>query len=403
MGKTVFLGVEGSGKTTLMMALAKEFERRKADGFYLKPLSRDSFRFLKMLPEKIGEGTFPHQTASLRDLTWEIEENGVAVGELSVLDYPGEIYRLAFLDAKDEPDPESFRQKVTANKTEIDALLNAVKAAGNIYVLFNLADAEDLGGNARNLDAVWVTNACLHLLKRLESKPAIEILLTQADKYESIGINTASFSLDSIDLIGHDHADVPWSFISAAATHESGYGIDKLIKDIWECQTFRQRAEALRINDFDFNSHYKLIGSDWSSKVALDFFGADTASQVLEEAVAFYSEISRPEKRAILDSEFELGAKISDCESLLACFSKRDLSSKKCGVRLSKADMKASLVGQYVFQSEQGRMQAKNIRAHIDLLFTREGFGSNIAIMFFLIGLILFMAFCVVMAVATKK
>lgn len=32
MGKTVFLGVEGAGKTALTMALVKAFERHKADG-----------------------------------------------------------------------------------------------------------------------------------------------------------------------------------------------------------------------------------------------------------------------------------------------------------------------------------------------------------------------------------
>ena len=46
MSKTVFLGVEGSGKTTLTMALARAFESHKNEGWYLKPLSRDSFRFL---------------------------------------------------------------------------------------------------------------------------------------------------------------------------------------------------------------------------------------------------------------------------------------------------------------------------------------------------------------------
>ena len=48
MGKTVFLGVEGSGKTTLMMALAKEFERQgrwllsEAVEPRLVPLSQDA-------------------------------------------------------------------------------------------------------------------------------------------------------------------------------------------------------------------------------------------------------------------------------------------------------------------------------------------------------------------------
>lgn len=324
----------------------------------------------------MAKGPSPHQTASLRDLSWEIEENGTPICELSVLDYPGEIYRLAFLDEKDESDPESFRQKVAANKAEIDALLNAVKVADNIFVLFNLADAEDLGGNSRNLDAVWVTNACLHLLKRLESKPSVEILLTQSDRYESIGIDPAFFSLESIDLIGHDHTDVPWRFISAVATHDSEYGMDGLIKNIVDYSTLRQRASALRINSFDFNSHYKLIGSGWSSKVALDFFGADIASLVFNEAESFYNSFSRPYMRNILDTEFELGAKINDGKGLLDHFNQIAEMSKKDGARMSKDDMKNKLVG-LKFQSEYGKVQAKNIRAHVDILFNNGKFGMT--------------------------
>ena len=128
MSKTVFLGVEGSGKTSLTVALAQAFENHKEEGWYLKPLSRDSFRFLKTLPD-ILDGNFPSQTADLRELRWQAEYEGNDLGEIAILDYPGEIYRLAFLDANDERDPEAFRQKVAANRPEINALLHAIKEA----------------------------------------------------------------------------------------------------------------------------------------------------------------------------------------------------------------------------------------------------------------------------------
>jgi len=229
MSKIVFLGVEGSGKTTLTMALAKAFGRHRSEGWYLKPLSRDSFRFLKMLPENLNEGTFPHQTADLRELSWQVEHKDKPITDISILDYPGEIYRLAFLDEKDERDPDSFRQKVAANRHEIDALLNAVKDAERVFVLFNLNDAVDLAGNPRNLDAVWVTNACLHLLKKLNPKPDIQLLLTQADKYRAAGKDLSNFSLDEIDLVGHDHKDVPWRFVSVLDAPESEYGVDGVV------------------------------------------------------------------------------------------------------------------------------------------------------------------------------
>lgn len=229
MSKTVFLGVEGSGKTSLTVALAQSFENHKKEGWYLKPLSRDSFRFLKTLPD-ILDGNFPSQTADLRELRWQAEYEGNDLGEIAILDYPGEIYRLAFLDANDERDPEAFRQKVAANRPEINALLHAIKEANDVFVLFNLSDGMDLRGNPRNLDAVWVTNECLKLLKRLESKPRIRLIFTQADRYRDAGLDLATFSPKSIDLIGHDHSDIPWSLVSVIDKSESEYGIDSIVQ-----------------------------------------------------------------------------------------------------------------------------------------------------------------------------
>lgn len=243
MSKTVFLGVEGSGKTTLTMALARAFESHKSEGWYLKPLSRDSFRFLKTLPETL-DGNFPSQTADLRELRWQAEYKGHDLGEIAILDYPGEIYRLAFLDEKDERDPEAFRQKVASNKPEIDALLGAIKEAEDVFVLFNLADGMDLRNNPRNLDTVWVTNECLKLLKRLESKPRIRLLFTQVDRYRDAGLDLSSFSPKSIDLIGHDHSDIPYSLVSSIDPSESEYGIDKIvIGDLLNC------AENTTVNE----------------------------------------------------------------------------------------------------------------------------------------------------------
>ena len=195
MSRIVFLGVEGSGKTTLTLALARAFEKHRSEGWYLKPLTRDSFRLLKMLPEEFDGTTFPSQTADLRELSWEVEYNGKVLTDLSVLDYPGEIYRLAFLDEKDERDPASFRAKVDANRKEIAALMNAVKEAEHVFVLLNLQDAEDLGSTPRNLDAIWVTNACLHILKRLERKPEIIFRRSSSKTLTSSGMIIAIFRM----------------------------------------------------------------------------------------------------------------------------------------------------------------------------------------------------------------
>lgn len=266
MSKTVFLGVEGSGKTSLTVALAQAFENHKEEGWYLKPLSRDSFRFLKTLPDML-DGNFPSQTADLRELRWQAEYEGNDLGEIAILDYPGEIYRLAFLDANDERDPEAFRQKVAANRPEINALLHAIKEANDVFVLFNLSDGMDLRGNPRNLDAVWVTNECLKLLKRLESKPRIRLLFTQADRYRDAGLDLATFSPKSIDLIGHDHSDIPWSLVSVIDQPVSKYGIDGIVRLFMEPPLKRLLDLKMPIDLANINID-KLICDAWDYDVS---------------------------------------------------------------------------------------------------------------------------------------
>lgn len=340
MSKIVFLGVEGSGKTTLTTALAKAFERHRSEGWYLKPLSRDSFRFLKMLPENLDEGAFPHQTAALRELSWQVEYNDNILTDISILDYPGEIYRLAFLDEKDERDPESFRQKVAANRREIDALLKAVKEAERVFVLFNLSDAVDLGGNPRNLDAVWVTNACLHLLKKLKPRPDIRLLLTQADRYRDVGKDLSKFSLEEIDLVGHDHKDVQWRFVSSLDKPASEFCIDRWIFELIENGTYNEfvkQRQLLRLNTLIFTKQITLIKKLFGSKEEFVYNHRGDVSVAIQEATAFCEQY-----RVFLtqDSSDSVADMLEDAKNidqgLVLSGNLMPLSSKQLGYELGK-------------------------------------------------------------------
>ena len=236
------------------------------------------------------DGNFPSQTADLRELRWQAEYEGNDLGEIAILDYPGEIYRLAFLDANDERDPEAFRQKVAANRPEINALLHAIKEANDVFVLFNLSDGMDLRGNPRNLDAVWVTNECLKLLKRLESKPRIRLIFTQADRYRDAGLDLATFSPKSIDLIGHDHSDVPWSLVSVIDPSESEYGIDGIVQ-LLITEPLQKLFASWQPADLNNIDVAKLVGhdkSDWNKvRVNQGRFGSiETTVNTTNAAIA---------------------------------------------------------------------------------------------------------------------
>ena len=232
MGNITFLGVEGSGKTVLTMALVNAFKAHEHEGWFLRPETRGAFRFLEQVPSELKEGTLPHQTTSLRHLAWSVVKDGEHQQTLDVLDYPGEVYRLAFLNAEDEADPEAFRARVQAHQAEIKALLGHLFQSEHIFVLFNIVDSRDLAGNAKNLDAVWVTNACLDYLHRLPHKPRITLLLTQIDKYvdlEQYELDPKVYYTHHLPLIAHNFPQLDVCAVAALGAADSTFGIDAIL------------------------------------------------------------------------------------------------------------------------------------------------------------------------------
>ena len=232
MGKVVFLGVEGSGKTTLAMALTKAFARHAAEGWYLRPEGRGAYNFATIAPSDFATDGFPAQTSAAREMTWKVTRDGVERGDIQILDYPGEIYRLAFLTAEDEPDPDAFRARAEANAEELGVLNRAIEEAESLYVLFNLQDALDLRGDDANRSAVWVTNECLKRLKALPAKPRVTLVFTQVDRYQTDDDFLHSFTPSELDLIGHDHPDVDWMMVSVLVPPDSEFGIDAFVRRV---------------------------------------------------------------------------------------------------------------------------------------------------------------------------
>lgn len=238
MGKVTFLGVEGSGKTVLTMAIAEAFREHEAEGFLLRPDTRESFRFLVQNPSGLfhgeGEEGLPHQTTRLKYLKWTIMHQGQELRSFDTLDYPGEIYRLAFLDAKDSTDPDEFKERFAAHEAEVEELLGHLTDSDLVFVLFNLSDALDLAHNPDNLDAVWVTNACLGYLQRLPQKPRFALLLTQIDRYISAtdeAFDVRAFLKEKMPLIANNYPDLEVLAVSAL---KGGNGIHSINRIVFE-------------------------------------------------------------------------------------------------------------------------------------------------------------------------
>lgn len=271
MGNITFLGVEGSGKTVLTMALVNAFKAHEHEGWFLRPETRGAFRFLEQVPSELKEGTLPHQTTALRQLAWSVVKDGEHQQTLDILDYPGEVYRLAFLNAEDESDSDEFRARVQAHQEEIKGLLGHLILSEHIFVLFNLSDAKDLGSNAKNLDAVWVTNACLDYLHRLPHKPRITLLLTQIDRYvdlEQYEFDPKVYVSHHLPLLANNFPNLDVCAVAALGAADSTYGIDSIllrslfnasavqgaITQVQECRRALKRALAISATGVNFCS-----------------------------------------------------------------------------------------------------------------------------------------------------
>ena len=276
MKNVTFLGVEGSGKTVLTTALANIFREHEKDGWYLRPDSRESFRFLEQAPASLEAGSMPHQTTSLKRLAWSVQLNRETIRTFDVLDYPGEIYRLAFLEAKDDSDPSSFAQRVAANKEDIDAVLSHLMESDQVFVLFNLADSTDLSKNGANLDAVWVTNACLDYLHRLPNRPTITLLLTQIDRYADLSkyeLDPDVYVAHHLPLIHRNFPNLDVLAVSAVGPANATFGIDSIIlRCLFECEAIQKIVTSLKDNSRQVY--------DWLGKMSLNSMTTTSASYV---------------------------------------------------------------------------------------------------------------------------
>lgn len=274
MKNVVFLGVEGAGKTVLTYALVNAFRAHANDGWYLRPDTRESFRFLSQFPEDLTFENLPHQTTALKHLAWSVQLNERTQRMLDVLDYPGEIYRLAFLNAKDDTDPVSFAQRVDANREDIDALFAHLADAGQVFVLFNLSDAEEIEKNSANLDAVWITNACLDYLHRLPQKPVITLLLTQIDRYVDLSKEETDLTglvARHLPLVHHNFPDLDVIGVSVLGMPgRATFGVDGiLLRCLYECEAVSSVVNELKKQsqsiDETLKGRTKGLSRDYSS------------------------------------------------------------------------------------------------------------------------------------------
>lgn len=230
MGIILFLGVEGSGKTVLNMALAKVFAAHPEDGCRLKPESSASFRFLEQLPSSLYATPQPPELPDrFVSMPWTVCRGQQDLLSLDIPECPAEIFRLAFQKPEDTPDPAGFAARAEAHADDIRLLRAQIDAASRVYVLFDPSRMRETENDPGRLDAVWATNACLrHLLGR-PYPPPVTLLLTHADRDPASGNDFRAILRQRLPLLADNYPDLPGLAVSSVKPEDPDYGLQPLL------------------------------------------------------------------------------------------------------------------------------------------------------------------------------
>ena len=190
MKKVAIVGVEGSGKTVMLAGLGELYSRPDAEGYFLAPKNFGTASYVMDVVARMRGGEWPSATAEdvMRGLDWTIKRDRGAgqkpevVGELSCLDFAGEVYRAAF----------GIRSEAKGGETgselsgQVDELRDYIRNADAILVLINLRDVIAHGCRDRRVqESMWITNAILNMALGDDAKSGLRaaIVLSQADCY----------------------------------------------------------------------------------------------------------------------------------------------------------------------------------------------------------------------------
>lgn len=245
-GKVVFLGVEGAGKSCLTTALVQYFAAHAERGWTLRPENKAAFAFSVRQPARFAAGELPRQTATFHHLRWSLCYRETPCRTLDVLDYPGEVYRLAFLDSDDDPDPQGLRARQAAHADEIRELMTFLKDARQVFVLFNIEDACALDESNENVDAIWLTVQALKILSALETKPQLALLVTQTDRLVQMGEDVSdarALLVRHVPVFGPYVQNVDVLAVSAVCPESDVCGLLPLVASLLkETAMFKEKA-----------------------------------------------------------------------------------------------------------------------------------------------------------------
>ncbi len=252
MGKVAIVGVEGSGKTVLMGALSECYKEISETEPFLFPENQAAYMFMERIPHKLRvERQWPEATSidSLRTMKWSLKCGEEIFSNIEMLDYPGELYRLAF--------GEHTQEEADAHRKELDEFLGHLTDAECLIILMNPGDLENIGADAKKAETVWITREILGFAKKLPSLRRTTLVFTQADRYDEAlkGAGGAEgFYAQKLPMLKHLYPELRVTAVSAVSgldedgRPQEGYSAAGCLEVMREILWERDAAIQTRLN-----------------------------------------------------------------------------------------------------------------------------------------------------------
>ena len=199
MSNVAIVGVEQSGKTALMISWGWHYFSPDCNGYYLSPdpngggVTRD---FIYEEMHRMKNGKWPDATSpdSVKKLNWILGRGGKSLGEMSFIDFGGEIYRKAFKDGPDatmalKKDPLK-NKSYNDNTPESKAILQLQWHIRSCNALVILVDLGYIINNPpltekRTREMIATIQCMMEIMRRRGLLKSVALAFSQADLYES--------------------------------------------------------------------------------------------------------------------------------------------------------------------------------------------------------------------------
>lgn len=202
MARIAIVGTRESGKTTLMTVLAKAYQTKGTNDFFLRAMNAETMAFTERNWRRLTQDLdwpLPTPPGKLPELRWALQRDDGSAHEITLVDFAGEIFRAIF-------GRHNLTDPVIRNRVALDQiqgpLLAHLDQAEVVLLLVNLRDFVNDRDFDQAMETQWSLRGALDYLQpRLGQR--IALVFTQIDQYPQLVNGRSSWTAVLQEHLGH--------------------------------------------------------------------------------------------------------------------------------------------------------------------------------------------------------